>query len=166
MKTPVAWFCLHVDFVRHTKLAVTARALGIHRGALVDILIGLWSWAAETRSKDGRLTLPDDALARLIYWDQYAPATPTGVRMPVAGLLEGLERHRWLDRTSAGYVIHEWALYGGDGVRRREAEAARKQAYRERQAAGRAKHNARRRTPKAAKPGSAGAEMSQKQTEM
>ena len=86
---------LSVNFWDHPKTLKLKRRLG-GDGPLA--LLALWCWAGKNRP-DGDLSRMDDEDIELAaMWD----SARAGELVPVLVAL------RWLDRTEAGYVLHEW----------------------------------------------------------
>lgn len=81
----------------HPKFSVLQKMLGTSKALTAGILEGLWHLTATFDSDGGTMPHSGDELAA---W----------LEIPIDGetLLDALVDSRWLDRTDAGYVIHDW----------------------------------------------------------
>ncbi len=99
--------------MEHPKLLMLQQELGLDKPAAVGILECLWHFTANC-TPDGRVGKYADALV----------ARRMGYERDPAALFRALEASGWIDRSDAGWVVHDWADHCEDAVHLRLARAA------------------------------------------
>jgi len=137
MKFKTPWYECHVDFVDHPKLFMAAKSANVSHAVLANIIQRLWSWAVWTNNIEGILHLPDEEIARLIRWDEFAPKQHTVVgtpTYPVAHVLLALANHGWLEKqgNEQFYRIQDWETFGAKSINARISGGERARRSKER----------------------------------
>lgn len=118
----MAYIELHQALFDHRKTIIAAALLEVQEVHLVGHLAALWSWCLDN-APDGILPDSSRVIARGARWIGDADA-----------LISGLTKAGFVERTDAGFVIHDWEHYGGKMIEKRRANAAKQARYRERHA--------------------------------
>lgn len=116
-----AWLPVDVGIVGNHKTKRLVRRLKLRSPSeAVGLLACLWCWAM-VNAPDGDLThLDAEDIAGAAEWTD-DPET----------FVKAMHDSKWLDKTPAGYVIHEWEEHQGQSFRKRVWEADRKRMQRD-----------------------------------
>jgi len=116
----MAWIEVHDTLREHHKTYALAATLKLEQYAAVGLMVSLWTWAIN-HAPDGDLSkFPPAAIASACHWK----------RKPDV-LLEALKECGYVTDT---LQIHDWYMYAGKLIDRREANAKRNREARARSA--------------------------------
>lgn len=115
-----AWLPVDVEILNSHKTRRLMRRLSLDTPAhAVGYLVCLWTWAM--------VHAPDGDLSHL---DAEDIAGSAGWMGEPEAFVDALTDARWIDKTPAGLVIHEWEEHQGQSFRQRVNEAAKKRKQR------------------------------------
>ena len=121
------WFEAHESLPTHPKTLELSRLLKLNQYEAVGLLWYLFSWGLTAAEKDGRLPgMQAFHIARALNWPDRKAQQLTDALVG-SGYLEC--------REDGSYAIHNWYLYAGKLMDRREADREKMRAYRERKKA-------------------------------
>ena len=110
------WIRVAGSIIRHPKTRRLALALGIPKTEAVGHLVAIWTWAAEYFQDGSLAECKPEEIADGAEWQGDAPAFVAA--MQTAGYLDGLE-------------LHDWHVYQGALIEKRERDRERARLVRE-----------------------------------
>jgi hypothetical protein len=116
----MAWIEVHDTLREHRKTYALSESLKIEQYAAVGLVVSLWTWAIN-HAQDGDLSnFPDAAIANACHWKK-KPGILIDALINVGFLTSELQ-------------IHDWDMYAGKLIDRREANAKRNREARAKKA--------------------------------
>ena len=106
---------------RHRKTLRLSKNLNISRREAIGLLVDLWTWGIDNADKNGLLAglEAEDIAAALDY-----------PRKRGDEIVNAIDDAGYIDKTSEGYVLHDWYEYCGKLNEKREDTKRRVEAYR------------------------------------
>jgi hypothetical protein len=105
------WIASYQELARNPKLGRLARALQVNKPTAIGLLHGFWWWVAEHR--------PSGNLHKVDPWRIGDAAGWAGDDLV---FLYALEVTGFIDRTTEGMVVHDWADWSGPKVRQQRKD--------------------------------------------